>query len=634
MNGLLSTFLALGTMALTAAQDAIPLPRWNPPAAASVERFLFDVSPGNLQEGHWRVAGVPRRYFDELLPAIFERTLVIDRLQSRESGLDWIFTGGLGGFTIHADGSSVRVFQRYYDSYALGDPVHPARHPEKIGPESTVRYQGALRAITVRLDAKLSLRVLLNGQETIRQNCMLDVSRHQLGWSGTEGTASGYVLPAVAAGASIDVDPARKHQVMIGFGGITPPPAYAQLSAEGKLRWWRTLAEYNLLLHREYPIGARLNPEMTNWDRLEDATPHYYGDNFPNGETSDFTYIKNVRRLGGKVLFEFWALPPWTRRDDGSVDAEAYARAMVRYCEVSRQKAGAAPDIVGIQNEVPQTPEVWQRMTLSLRQALDRAGFRAVKIHMRDDGRLASGIECVRAFRQEKPVWQAIDYTATHLYDYEKFFYDPDSFDRLLAEWREAAGDKPFLSTELSVNSSDFQIGSYRVALAMGQLYHKNLALADASALFYCWLLLNVEQPSYGWTRTLFVPDAAHGFVPEASSYQARVFGAYSRRVRAGMQRVEARASNPDLLVTAFAGENGARTLVVLNRSLEPQRIRLNWTGKPFRFLEQAGPFAANRLSNAATSSELLIPPGAIATLSTEELGRLDFTPEGLDGKP
>ena len=101
-------------------------------------------------------------------------------------------------------------------------------------------------------------------------------------------------------------------------------------------------------------------------------------------------------------MFEFWALPPWARGqwtdDKGTVypdaaDPEPYARAMVRYCEVSRERTGAAPDIVGIQNEVAQPPEIWRRMVLRLREALDGAGFQSVKIHMRDDSRLASGID-------------------------------------------------------------------------------------------------------------------------------------------------------------------------------------------------------------------------------------------------
>jgi len=529
------------------------------------------------------------------------------------------------------------LLSTHYDSLGLVDPGHPLKCPERIISESAIAWQGNLRAITVRLDASLQLSVLLNGREAIRQNCLLDVSRHQLAWAGDEGAAAGYLLAPATADARVSVDPAAARQTMLGFGGITIPTAYAQLSPQGKRRWWELLAEYNLLLQREFPMGEELNREMDNWDRLEDAAAITYSDNFPDGEVSDFSYLKNLRRLGGKVLFEFWGLPLWARRDwtdaqghvhAGVADVEAYTRAMVRYCQVSRERAGAPPDIVGIQNEEEQPPEIWQQMTLGLRAALDQAGFSSVQIHMRDAPRLAAGIQCVQAFRSSPAAWKTLDYAATHLYDYQQCIHDPDRFDRLLDQWREAVGNKPFLSTEICVNDAALQTRSYRLALAMGQLYHKNLVLANASAIFYCWLLLNVEQPSYGWTRTLFVPDPTHGSGPVSSSYQARVFGAYSRRVRAGMVRLEAQASNRDLLATAFAGSQGARTLILLNRSLTPQRIQIDWKGRPFRFLEWVRPEEENTISSAP--SEVVVPPGAIATLSTEELGRLEFTPEGV----
>jgi len=77
-------------------------------------------------------------------------------------------------------------------------------------------------------------------------------------------------------------------------------------------------------------------------------------------------------------VFEFWALPPWI-----GDDVEKYADAMVRYCQVSHQKAGAPPDVVGIQNEEPQTAEQFHKMTLVLRRKLDAAGFASVRIHMK-----------------------------------------------------------------------------------------------------------------------------------------------------------------------------------------------------------------------------------------------------------
>lgn len=36
--------------------------------------------------------------------------------------------------------------------------------------------------------------------------------------------------------------------------------------------------------------------------------------------------------------------------------------------------------------------------------------------------------------------------------------------------------------------------------------------------LLYCWLLLDVEQPTFGGSRSLLVPDRSRGEIPVASS--------------------------------------------------------------------------------------------------------------------
>jgi hypothetical protein len=61
---------------------------------------------------------------------------------------------------------------------------------------------------------------------------------------------------------------------------------------------------------------------------------------------------------------------------------------------------------------------------------------------MRDDSYLAGGIKCARAFRKSESVWRNIDCAATHIYDYQKFLFDPDAFDTLLSQWREVVDDK------------------------------------------------------------------------------------------------------------------------------------------------------------------------------------------------
>jgi hypothetical protein len=634
--------VVLSASALAAAQDRsdtaspskVELPPWKASSGGG-DRFEFPGAPS--PRTRWNVPGPPRKYFPEWLPALFERTLEIDEWSGAKSQLRWIFTGASGGFTVEAGGGKLRLAVRYYDSPGLSKvpPVQPrpGRHPEGLWEESSVEYNGDLKAITVVADYKLTVRVLLNGKEALSSRAALDVNRHQLAFAGEDGKVRGRLLPPGEEAAAVDVDDAVRFQEMLGWGGTTTPPAFAELSPQGVREWWRILAEYNLLLHREYPTGALLNREMTNWDRPEDASPHYYGDNFPNCETSDFEYIRRVRRLGGKVIFEFWELPPWAKRRDAAgkltqaPEIEPYVKAMVRYCQILQERTGHAPEIVGIQNEVTQSAEDWRKMALALRQGLDAAGFGAVKVHMHNPPFSTGGVAAAKAFRQEAAVWKTIDYSASNLYDYQNFFHDPDGFDASLAQLREATGDKPFFAVELCVNNGDYQTRAYRVALAMGQLYHKVLTQMDACGVMYCWTLLNVVQPSYGWTRTLLAPDPEHGLMPVASSHQLRIFGAYTRRVRAGMTRVKSVSSNPHLLATAFRGAGGETTLILLNRSSVAQKVAVKWRGAAFRYLETASPQRENSVEPAGASMEVRVAPGAIVTLTNVELGK---APEDL----
>jgi len=611
----------------------VDLPPWKGSSAGG-ETFEFPGAPS--PRTRWNVPGAPRRYFAEWLPALFERTLEIENWSGEKPQLRWVFTGPSGGFTVEAGGGKARLAVRYYDSPGLSKvpPVEPrpGRHPEGLWEESRIEYAGDLKAITVVADYRLTVRVLLNGKEALTSRAVMDVNRHQLAFTG-DGSARGRLLPPAAEATTVDVDDAVRFQEMLGWGGTTTPPAFAELSPQGAREWWRILAEYNLLLHREYPTGALLNREMTNWDRREDASPHYYGDNFPNCETSDFEYIRRIRRMGGKVIFEFWELPPWARMRDAAgkpteaPEIEAYVKAMVRYCQVSRDKTGHAPEIVGIQNEVTQSAENWRKMALALRGGLDSAGFGATKIHMHNASSSTGGVAAAKAFRQDAAVWKTIDYAASNLYDYQNSFYDPDGFDARLAQLREVTGDKPFFAVELCVNNGEFQTRAYRVALAMGQLYHKVLTQLDACGVMYCWTLLNVVQPSYAWTRTLLAPDPEHGLKPVASSHQLRVFGAYTRRVRAGMKRVKAASTNTHVLATAFSGTGGERTLILLNRSAVMQNDEVKWRGVRFRYLETASPQQENSVEPsprpAGASVQVSVAPGAIVTLTNVELGKV-----------
>ena len=613
----------LTPMALAMAADQTP--------AAGGLRFQF-VSDGPLSQVWGRAEEIPRTFFPERLPAFFSKTITLDNSLPRDARLSWIFTGKEGGFTVEISQSLVRVYQKFYDSYGLIDSH--TLNPERIVQEMVATVPTEIHSVTVVLDAHLSLSVLVNGTQLIQQNCLIDINRHQLLFQGPRTrhiVLTGALLPTATTDAAVSVDTTHRHQTIYGFGGSPSIPAYLGLSERGKQLYWRILARYNLLIDREYPMGTNLLPDMSNLDNPADAKPHYYGDDFPNGELSNFAYNAQTLKLGGKVIYEQWALPAWETKDytdpdgkehKGVANPAEWARAMVTYASMEKNKTGRAPDVIGIQNEVQQPKEITFEMVRELRRELNAAGFKDVKIHMPDASFVMLGVEVANTLRSDPEVWSTIDMAASHEYDYQDHFADPDTFDDQLKALRQAYGDKPFLATEIALNNVRLQSSSYRVAFNVGQLYHKNMTLMDAIGLGYCWLILDVEQPNFGATRSLLVPDRFHGDVPVASSNQLRVLGAYSRHLREGMVRVDASSTNPDLLVSAYEGKDKMRTVIATNRSTSPQSLTVNWPGTTWSELELVSQYDENE--REAASNGTVIQPGEIVVFSTLALPATD----------
>ena len=178
----------------------------------------------------------------------------------------------------------------------------------------------------------------------------------------------------------------------------------------------------------------------------------------------------------------------------------------------------------------------------------------------------------------------------------------------------EAADGKPFLATEICINDPHYQEPSYRIAFAVAQLYHKNLTELDAVALMYCWLLLDVEQPTFAGSRSLLAPDRTRGWVPVPTSYQLRVMGAFSRHIIKGMQRIGVETGDPDLLASAFADSQN-QTLLVVNRSATARKLSVQGVTHPWTEIERTGLEEENAVSTVP--GEVIVEPGEIVVLST-----------------
>jgi len=454
----------------------------------------------------------------------------------------------------------------------------------------------------------------INDVKVAEQLCYQDLTQHQFRYTGMRGNICGEIFCPSASTASVTVNPDNSYQEILGFGGITSMPSYYQLSDEGREKWWKLLKEYNLFIQREYPNGSKLNKECSNFDSLSQATVQYYGENFPNGEISDFAYNKKIFDMGGMVVFEFWSLPVWAIKPGTKTIPlfDKYAEAMVNYCKQSVAKTGKAPQITGIQNEQEQPDSVWQQMTLHLREALDKNGFNDVKIHMHNSSRFYQGINAAKAFTAIPEVWNAIDYTASNLYDYQDCIMNVDAFDTLITKWNAITKGKPFISTELCQNQSILQEQSFKTAFFMGQLYHKNMVMMDASVIMYCWLLCATVQPSYQASRSLFAIDMSNNFVPVPSSYQLRVFGSYSKHILKGMKRIEASGNDSDILVSAYQ-DKLHQTLIITNRGMTDKKIELEWPGVVFTKAEITNQYNSNR--SVSVTKDIIVKPGDILTL-------------------
>jgi hypothetical protein len=80
-----------------------------------------------------------------------------------------------------------------------------------------------------------------------------------------------------------------------------------------------------------------------------------------------------------------------------------------------------------------------------------------------------------------------------------------------------------------------------------------------------------------------------------------------------GMRRVETQTANGDLLTAGFT-DGKRNSLIVLNRSTEAQRLRVDWNGVRWTRMERTSFYDEN--VETAVPSEVVVQPGEIVTLA------------------
>ncbi|MCD8482130.1 MAG: hypothetical protein LR015_05340 [Verrucomicrobia bacterium] len=521
----------------------------------------------------------------EYLPAYFTRTLVIDKNDlAANSYLQWKLTGPDASLVIRLLKRELIVYLEYHDSMGLfpeseafaANIWQGPKHPSCIKYERRVQLQQPVSAISLTVDRSLTASVYWGSPDYVSLPCTCDLLRSQLNLVG-EGSVQGTLRSPDLRTATVTIHAHQRFQTIRGFGGIMSAPAWRQLSAHGKQQWLRIVQENNWLIQREYPTGSELTEDMDNWDCAADAMPHYYGDNFPNGESSDFEYNRAIQDLGGEVWFEFWLFPPWIQelKDNQyqQVNAEKFAAAILSYCQTAVAKTGKPPTIVGIQNEISPSEEDLGRMVPLLRKRLDEAGFQSVKIHMANCSSLKGGFEFLRRLKANPEAWKCIDYLAVNEYDAQRHVGSLERYAQELKRFKDLGEGREVLSPEISLPQPRFQGDGYRLAAMMAELFHYNLVEFEATALCYCWTLLDTEQPNYEATRSLYGLAKCDDFTPVRKGRIARAFNAYSKSLPKGSVRIAANCAVTDLLVSAWLLPDGQQRLIAFNRGTIPLQL-------------------------------------------------------------
>src|SRR5262245_12555940 len=101
------------------AQQPLQLPNTATPAITQTADHFEFVADGPAGPGWTRPNEPARKYFHEMLPALFSRTIAIEDDLPQSAALRWIFTGPRAGLTVELSEGNLKLSERWYDSAQL-----------------------------------------------------------------------------------------------------------------------------------------------------------------------------------------------------------------------------------------------------------------------------------------------------------------------------------------------------------------------------------------------------------------------------------------------------------------------------------------------------------------------------------
>ncbi len=242
--------------------------------------------------------------------------------------------------------------------------------------------------------------------------------------------------------------------------------------------------------------------------------------------------------------------------------------------------------------------------------------FTQTKIHMADASYMFLGIDRAHELSKNPAAWRAIDYS-------RRARIRLSGVHRQSRPLRRAhEGDARGRGRQALPRHGNLHQRSALPGAFVSHRLRRGAALPQEPdvnsmpiALMYCWLLLDVEQPTFAGSRSLLAPDRTRGWVPVPTSYQLRVLGALQppHPQRHAAHRRRNRRSRPAGHRIRRRPERNTRRRQPLRDRAQARRCRA--LRMPWAEIERTGLEEENAVSPFRTDS--VIQPGEIVVLST-----------------
>lgn len=377
------------------------------------------------------------------------------------------------------------------------------------------------------------------------------------------------------------------------------------------------------------------DPDHYNWGGFRQLyTP---GDPNPFARPGDADYtaatyraIAELRSYGTTLIFNAEAFPAWMLSSGQQLPRAMepeFVEHVTAFPLLVRQQLGYDFPYMIIANEpdlnLDTSPDQVARLLRLTRDRLRREGL-GTQLIAPKTSTLAAGVQYADAFARHESSLLDIPVLATHTYPTRA--YDPEGV-QAMRRLASAAGRRLWLTEysdapDMDINRDD-PADTLERSLAWAERVQRDLTVMQVNAWF---AIIPVLEPGHYPADALAIMLPDHDDPTRNRWELTRRYYAlahYTRFIRPGAVRVEARAATLDLAVVAFRDpDSGVATLVATNRSNTDQwaRVRLENVGVGSAVVyttSAAENLACARGDNLQETGMLLLPAQSITTLVT-----------------